>query len=246
MRRRPSPGGRRGPVCAGLLPAGLGPLPHAGARDRRAPHAALARGAPVWTLPRRAVSVADPDRPDQSRIAFYFADRPTREYIDGLIIGTQDLDIPPGEGAYTRHISMDVPVGFRLVDVMPHMHYAGSRARMVVTYPDGRKPGQPLRSAPAPRVGLAVGGGDGRVLAGRDPGRAAPAGQATRPGSTPIHAPCRPDGDGSSPAARAASVAATPMGSHGPLFGDFSGLPGGLPAKLLDGDDEPRDQQEHQ
>ena len=76
---------------------------------------------------------------DRSRIAFYFADYPTREYIDGLIIGTQDLDIPPGEAAYTRHISMEVPLGFRLVDVMPHMHYAGTRARLVVTYPDGRE-----------------------------------------------------------------------------------------------------------
>ena len=34
---------------------------------------------------------------------------------------------------------MDVPVGFRLVDVMPHMHYVGTRARMVVTFPDGRE-----------------------------------------------------------------------------------------------------------
>ena len=33
---------------------------------------------------------------------------------------------------------MDVPVGFRLVDVMPHMHYIGARARMTVTFPDGR------------------------------------------------------------------------------------------------------------
>ena len=28
-------------------------------------------------------------------------------------------------------------MGFRLVDAMPHMHYIGSKARMVVTYPDG-------------------------------------------------------------------------------------------------------------
>ena len=76
---------------------------------------------------------------DQSRIGFYFAGKPTPEYIDGLLIGTQDLDIPPGETAYTRHVSMHVPVGFRLVDVMPHMHYIGSKARMVVTYPDGRE-----------------------------------------------------------------------------------------------------------
>ena len=76
---------------------------------------------------------------DQSRIGFYFADRPTPEYIDGLLIGTQDLNIPPGDRAYVRHISMNVPVGFRLVDAMPHMHYIGSKARMVVTFPDGRR-----------------------------------------------------------------------------------------------------------
>ena len=75
---------------------------------------------------------------DQSEIGFYFSDRPTPEYIDGLLIGTQELNIPPGETDYTRHVWMDVPVGFRLVDVMPHMHYIGSKARLVVTFPDGR------------------------------------------------------------------------------------------------------------
>ena len=76
---------------------------------------------------------------DRSRIGFYFADRSTPEYIDGLLIGTQDLDIRAGDSAYVRHVHMDVPVGFRLVDAMPHMHYAGSKARMVVTFPDGRE-----------------------------------------------------------------------------------------------------------
>lgn len=75
---------------------------------------------------------------DQSQIAFYFADAPVAEYIDGLLVGTQDLDIPAGDASYVRHVSMEVPVGFRLVDVMPHMHYIGSKARMVVTFPDGR------------------------------------------------------------------------------------------------------------
>ena len=76
---------------------------------------------------------------DQSEIAFYFADQPTPEYIDGLLIGTQDFNIPAGKKDYIRHISMNVPVGFRLVDAMPHMHYIGSKARLIVTYPDGRK-----------------------------------------------------------------------------------------------------------
>ena len=76
---------------------------------------------------------------DRSEIGFYFAGRPTPEYIDGLLIGTQDIDIPAGEASYVRHVSMEVPVGFRLVDVMPHMHYIGTKARMMVTFPDGRE-----------------------------------------------------------------------------------------------------------
>ena len=76
---------------------------------------------------------------DQSQIGLYFAREPAREYIDGLLVGTQELEIPAGEKNYVRHVSMDVPVGFRLVDVMPHMHYIGSKARMAVTFPDGRR-----------------------------------------------------------------------------------------------------------
>lgn len=76
---------------------------------------------------------------DQSQIGFYFADREPDEWVDGLLIGTQDLDIPAGESKYTKHIAMDVPTGFRLIDLMPHMHYIGSKARMVVTFPDGSK-----------------------------------------------------------------------------------------------------------
>ena len=75
---------------------------------------------------------------DQSSIGLYFDENHRAEYVDGLLIGTQDLDIPAGETGYIRHVSMEVPVGFRLVDVMPHMHYIGSKARMTVTHPDGR------------------------------------------------------------------------------------------------------------
>jgi hypothetical protein len=76
---------------------------------------------------------------DQSQIGFYFADQEPDEWVDGLLIGTQDLDIAAGDDAFVRHVSMDVPISFRLLDLMPHMHYIGSKARMVVTFPDGRK-----------------------------------------------------------------------------------------------------------
>ena len=75
---------------------------------------------------------------DQSEIALYFSDRVPPKFLDGLLIGTQDLAIPPGDDDYWRHFWMDVPVGFTLVDLMPHMHYIGKEARIIVTFPDGK------------------------------------------------------------------------------------------------------------
>ncbi len=74
---------------------------------------------------------------DRSKIGLYFADKPTKNYIDGLLIGSQDLDIKAGDKDYRRHISMEVPTGMHLVDIMPHMHYIGTSARVQLTYPDG-------------------------------------------------------------------------------------------------------------
>ncbi len=76
---------------------------------------------------------------DQSSIAFYFSEKETPKYLDGLLIGTQDLNIPPGDGDYRRYFWMNVPVGFTLVDFMPHMHYIGKEAVVAVTNPDGKK-----------------------------------------------------------------------------------------------------------
>ena len=74
---------------------------------------------------------------DQSSVALYFADGETAEYVDGVLIGTQDLNIPADVPAYERHFWMDVPVGMKLLDIMPHMHYLGKQARVVATLPDG-------------------------------------------------------------------------------------------------------------
>ena len=76
---------------------------------------------------------------DQSEVAFYFAKRPVSEYVDGVVIGTQDLDIPPGEENYWRHFSMQVPSGISLTDVTPHMHFLGREFISVATLPDASK-----------------------------------------------------------------------------------------------------------
>lgn len=74
---------------------------------------------------------------DSSRLALYFADEPVERYIDGLVIGTQDLEIPAGEASYWRHVHMEVPAGFTLIDIFPHMHYIGSEVVAMATLPDG-------------------------------------------------------------------------------------------------------------
>lgn len=74
---------------------------------------------------------------DQSALALYFADEPVEKETVGLVIGTQNVDIPAGEPAYYRHVYMDVPTDLDVVDVSPHMHYIGKDVEVVATLPDG-------------------------------------------------------------------------------------------------------------
>ena len=74
---------------------------------------------------------------DRSEVGFYFAKEPVSRYVDGVVIGTQDLRIPPGEENYWRRFSMDVPSGMTLTDVTPHMHFLGREFIAIATLPDG-------------------------------------------------------------------------------------------------------------
>ena len=79
---------------------------------------------------------------DRSEVGFYFAREPVSRYVDGVVIGTQDLRIPWGEENYWRRFSMDVPSGMKLTDVTPHMHFLGREFIAIATLPDGSE--QPL------------------------------------------------------------------------------------------------------
>ena len=74
---------------------------------------------------------------DRSEVGFYFAKEPVSRYVDGVVIGTQNLRIPPGEENYWRRFSMDVPSGMMLTDVTPHMHFLGREFIAIATLPDG-------------------------------------------------------------------------------------------------------------
>lgn len=74
---------------------------------------------------------------DRSRLGLYLAKEPVSHYLDGLVIGTMDVEIPPGEADYARHVWMDVPADLRITDLMPHMHTIGSSMKAIATLPGG-------------------------------------------------------------------------------------------------------------
>ena len=74
---------------------------------------------------------------DRSEVGLYFAREPVSRYVDGVVIGTQDLRIPPSEENYWRRFSMNVPSGMTLTDVTPHMHFLGREFIAIATLPDG-------------------------------------------------------------------------------------------------------------
>ena len=87
---------------------------------------------------------------DRSEVAFYFAREPVYRYVDGVVIGTEDLRIPPGEESYWRRFSMDVPAGMSLTDVTPHMHFLGREVHL------GRDPARRSRASAHPYRGLGL------------------------------------------------------------------------------------------
>jgi hypothetical protein len=74
---------------------------------------------------------------DQSALALYFADEPVERLSVGLVMGTENVDIPAGQPEYWRHVWMDVPTDVDLIDVSPHMHYLGKTVEVSATLPDG-------------------------------------------------------------------------------------------------------------
>ncbi len=76
----------------------------------------------------------EPVRPE---IGFYFsADAPERTPAM-LRLGRQNIDIPPGEAAYTIRDSFVLPVDVTVEAVQPHAHSRASEVRAIATRPDG-------------------------------------------------------------------------------------------------------------
>jgi len=76
---------------------------------------------------------------DKSALAFYFADEPAERHVEGSVIGTEQIDIAPGDDAFGRYVYMELPADVDLIDVTPHMHYLGREVEAYATLPDGEQ-----------------------------------------------------------------------------------------------------------
>jgi hypothetical protein len=75
---------------------------------------------------------------DQSKIALYFAKKPTKKVISRapLLLGTLVIEIPPGESRYRTGSSVTLPVDCTLNSVFPHMHLIGKEMKITAKLPD--------------------------------------------------------------------------------------------------------------
>ena len=70
-------------------------------------------------------------------IGFYFTDRVPQRTPTILRIGSQGIEIPPGESNHVIRDSYELPVDVQLLAVQPHAHYRAKEIRGVARFPDG-------------------------------------------------------------------------------------------------------------
>ncbi len=75
--------------------------------------------------------------PVQPVIGFYFGDRPATRTPSILRLGSQGIDIPPGDGQYVVEDRYTLPVNTTLLAVQPHAHYRAKDVTGTATLPDG-------------------------------------------------------------------------------------------------------------
>jgi len=76
---------------------------------------------------------------DQSMLGLYFTDQaPTRHVMD-IALGSNQIDIPPGDRAYKVRDHFTTPVAVDAIGIIPHAHYICKDMRGWAILPDGRK-----------------------------------------------------------------------------------------------------------
>ena len=73
----------------------------------------------------------------QPEIGLFFSDRPPTRTPTILRLGSQGIEIPPGESHYVIRDAYTLPVDVDLLAVQPHAHYRAKEIRGTAQFPDG-------------------------------------------------------------------------------------------------------------
>ena len=71
------------------------------------------------------------------QVGFFFAERPPAKAAALIMLGSFDLDIPPGEANYLATDTYQLPVDVDVLGVYPHAHFLGKQVWGVAALPDG-------------------------------------------------------------------------------------------------------------
>ena len=75
----------------------------------------------------------------RASVGFFFTDEPPDRTPVMLRLGRQNIDIPPGESAYTIRDRFELPVDVDLIGVQPHAHFRATEIKGRAIFPDGRE-----------------------------------------------------------------------------------------------------------
>jgi len=75
--------------------------------------------------------------PVTATVGLYYADGPPTRHPFGLMLGSEEIDIPPGVDDYTIRDRFRLPVDVRALGIYPHAHYLGDRIEVWADLPGG-------------------------------------------------------------------------------------------------------------
>jgi len=76
---------------------------------------------------------------DRTRVALYFAKEPVKQEAWTNIVGPFNIDIPPDAARHEQRATLTMPIGVRVLNIMPHMHLLGKEMKVTAILPDGTR-----------------------------------------------------------------------------------------------------------
>ena len=76
---------------------------------------------------------------DRTRVALYFTPDKPRRHLTDIGLGSNRIDIPPGEALYRVTDRFTVPVAIDVIGVIPHAHYICKDMRAYAVLPGGAR-----------------------------------------------------------------------------------------------------------